>query len=125
MPSYFAFEQEDPKGRRHEFIFALEDEAKVLAARTILADPHGFKKAVSGTIVERPVWYNPGWSFHLAPDSIGFFELAAEVCDANVTWVEEHLGEIGGSALPQMFWCPWSSRLVREVFPSRPPEACP
>jgi hypothetical protein len=35
--------------------------------------------------------------------------------DANVTYVEEHLAEIGGSTLPRNFWCPWSSRLFAEV----------
>jgi hypothetical protein len=38
-----------------------------------------------------------------------------EVCDADVTYVEEHLDEAGGSTLPHSFWCPWSPKLVAEV----------
>jgi hypothetical protein len=59
--------------------------------------------------------YNPDWSFHLDPATIGFFEFQVEVCDANVTYIEEHLDEVGGSLLARSFWCPWSSRLVAEV----------
>lgn len=115
MAAYFAFEQTDPKGVLHEFIFMLTDEAKIKEARDILANPRSMKRQVQGTIVRKRADYNPKWSFHLDPPTIGFFELQMEVCDANVTYVEEHLDEIGGSTLPKFFWCPWSSKLVREV----------
>jgi hypothetical protein len=51
----------------------------------------------------------------MAPDTIGFFEMQIEVCDANSNYVEEHLDEVGGSFLPKSFWCPWSSTLAAEV----------
>ncbi|WP_433227073.1 hypothetical protein [Microtetraspora malaysiensis] len=37
------------------------------------------------------------------------------VCDATIPYVEDHLDEAGGAFLPGLVWCPWSSRLVREV----------
>lgn len=49
----------------------------------------------------------------------GLFEMQIEVCDANVTYVEEHLDEVGGGFLPKSFWCPWSSELEAEI-PVRP-----
>lgn len=120
MQAYFVFAQEDPGGAAKEFVFAVDDPAIAQEARRIIADPSSTKRQVSGTIVPTRAWYNPSWSFHLDPNSISFFELAAEVCDANVTWVEDNLAIIGGSALPGMHWCPWSSKLQREVFPSQP-----
>jgi len=54
-------------------------------------------------------------SSHLEPDSISSFELAAEVCDANVTYVEKYLADVGSDSLPGNAWCPWSSRLNAEL----------
>ena len=115
MAAYFSFQQEAPDGDMHEFVFKLVSAAKIDEARQILANPSATKVHVLGTIVASPAPYNPAWSFHLEPDSISFFELAAEVCDANVTYVEKHLADVGGAFLPGNAWCPWSSRLSAEV----------
>lgn len=115
MSAYFAFEQTSPKGELKHFVFRLDDVAKILEARQILGDTELIKAHVQGTIIPKAADYNPDWSFHLDPKTIGFFEMQMEVCDANVTYVEEHLDEVGGSLLPRSFWCPWSSRLVAEV----------
>lgn len=112
----FEFRQVDPKGKEHSFVFKLTNTTKIEEARAIIAGAAPLKVHVQGTIISRQAPYNPQWSFHLAPDSIGFFEFQIEVCDANVTYVQEHLDEIGGSFLPRSFWCPWSSRLVREII---------
>jgi hypothetical protein len=115
MEAYFVFEQESPSGEVKEFIIKLIQESKIQEARQIIDDGKTIKKHVHGTIVKTRVAYNPNWSFHLDPASIGFFELQIEVCDANVTYIEEHLDDIGGSMLPKCFWCPWSSILKREI----------
>lgn len=115
MSAYFVFEQLSPNRELKEFVFELQDLAKIAEAREILANPNSIKVHVQGTIIAKPADYNPGWSFHLKPDSISFFGIQREGCDANVTYVEEHLEEIGGSTLPNNFWCPWSSKLVREI----------
>ena len=111
----FAFAQTDPKGLEQIFIFELRDPARIAKARAIIANSSALKRHVQGTVISRPAPYNPGWSFHLAPESIVFFEIQIEVCDANVTYVQDHLDEVGGSFLPKSVRCPWSSRLVREV----------
>lgn len=116
MIAYFAFEQSSPDGVVNDFIFKLTSEVKIIEAREILANPLSLKHHVQGSIIIGKASYNPKWSFHLDPDSIGFFEIQAEVCDANVTFVENHLDEIGCSTLPQNFWCPWSSKICREVI---------
>jgi hypothetical protein len=68
-----------------------------------------------GRIVKRPADYNPGWSFHINPDTISFFDFAIEVCDASPSYVEDHLDEACGAFLPGCYWCPWSSRLKEEI----------
>lgn len=112
--AYFVFEQSSPEGLTKQFVFKLIDPAKIAEARAIVAEGRR-NDSVQGTVIQRQVPYNPYWSFHLAPNSIGFFEWQIEVCDANVTYVEAHLEEVGGSFLPRSFWCPWSSKLVSEV----------
>ena len=118
MSVYFAFHQTSPMGETKTFVFQLDDARRIAEARAILKDPASIKGHVQGTVIPVPAAYNPGWSFHLDPASIGFFEMQIEVCDSNVTYVEEHLEEIGGSFLPNSFWCPWSSRLIAEVSES-------
>ncbi len=115
MKAYFAFEQISPAGELKQFVFQLQDPAKIKEARRILASGDQLKMHVQGKIVPSPIDYNPGWAFHLNPDTISFFEFQIEVCDANVAYVEEHLDEVGGAFLPNSFWCPWSSRLSKEV----------
>ena len=41
--------------------------------------------------------------------------MAIEVCDASMQYVEDHLDEACGMLLPTCLWCPWSSKVVREV----------
>jgi len=113
--AYFIFIQEAPDLKINMFCFKLFDDAKIAEGRRILADTMAPDRQVQGTIVQKKAAYNPNWSYHLDPDTITFFERQIEVCDANMTYVEEHLDEIGGSTLPRSFWCPWSSRLAAEV----------
>jgi hypothetical protein len=115
MAAYFVFEQAAPKGENKLFVFKLVDSEKIDEARWIIQNKQSTKVHVQGTIVKSKAPYNPEWSFHVDPSSVDFFEIQIEVCDANVTYVEDHLEEVGGGTLPRSFWCPWSSRLTREV----------
>ncbi len=114
MAAYFAFRQWSDK----EFIFELTDQGKIDHARKILSGEETSQVHVMGRIVKRAKGYNPGWSYHLDPTTVSFFEMAIEVCDAEMGYVEDHLDEACGAFLPGCHWCPWSSRLVREVTPS-------
>ncbi|MFY0563521.1 calmodulin [Archangium lansingense] len=115
MATYFAFEQ--PSSRGQEFIIELTDDATIQKARDILSGKEKNEVHVHGRIIKRQQPYNPRFSFHLDPTTIRFFSMAIEVCDASMTYVEEHLDEAGGAFLPGGHWCPWDSRLVREVTP--------
>lgn len=112
--AYFAFETIERPG---EFVFMLTNEERIAQARRILSGEEQMEVHVHGRIVKRPAPYNPRWSFHLDPDTIQFFTQAIEVCDANIQYVEDHLDEAGGAFLPGSHWCPWSSRLIKEVTP--------
>ncbi|OII66912.1 MULTISPECIES: calmodulin-binding protein [unclassified Streptomyces] len=100
---------------RQRFVIKLTDPARIGEARALLSS--GEDKHVMGRIVKRRAPYNARWSYHLAPDTINFFHYAVEVCDATIPYVEEHVAEVGGAFLPGGHWCPWTSRLVREVPP--------
>ena len=107
----FTFYQRDGQ----EFVFELTDEAKIAHARKVLAGEEQARVHVIGRIIKRKQDYNPKWDFYLDPGTIDFFEVAIEVCDANMSYVQDHLDEACGPFLPGCVWCPWDSRLVREV----------
>jgi len=70
---------------------------------------------VTGKIVKKKAPYNPNWDYHLSPDTISFFETSMEVCDANMRYVGDFINEACGAFLPGCVWCPWSSKLTKEV----------
>ncbi|MFY2559086.1 calmodulin [Corallococcus terminator] len=109
----FAFTQQSSPGT--EFIIELTDDKTISHARKILSGEETNEIHVHGRIIKRTQQYNPKFSFHLDPSTINFFTMAIEVCDANMRYVEDHLDEAGGAFLPGNHWCPWDSRLTREV----------
>ena len=101
--------------QNEEFIFELTDEAKIQHARNIVSGKEKNRVHVLGRIVKRKAPYNPKWDYYLDPQSIEFFQVAIEVCDANMEYVNDHLDEACGAFLPGCLWCPWDSRISREV----------
>jgi len=97
------------------FVIKLTDPVKIQQARDILSGKITDATHVMGTIIKAPADYNTPWSFNLDPASITFFGMATEVCDSSIQGVEDHLGEVGGSFLPNNRWCPWGSKLIEEV----------
>ncbi|MGE0121193.1 MAG: hypothetical protein AB7S71_23720 [Dongiaceae bacterium] len=110
--AYFAVEMGRPEDG---FVIKLTDPAKIAAARAMVAGAGTSGAHVMGTVVSRAESYNAPWQFHLDPASIDFFAFAIEVCDAATSYVDQHLPEVGGAFLPNRQWCPWSSRVAREV----------
>ena len=106
--------------RKDNFVVKLTDPAKIQKARDLVSGRDQSATQVTGIIVKQPACYNPPWSFHYEPDSIGFFDSAIEVCDASIAYTESFLSDAGGAFLPDNRWCPWGSRLLREI----PPPTC-
>jgi hypothetical protein len=100
---------------RDLFVIRLEDPQKAAYARRILHGEETRRTHVGGLVVSERASYNARWSYHLDPASINFFEMAIEVCDALIRYVEEHLAEVGGAFLPGCRWCPWTPKLTREI----------
>ncbi|MBT2235500.1 calmodulin [Nonomuraea sp. NEAU-A123] len=97
------------------FVVQLTDAVKIQHARNLLSGATTDEPHLMGRIVKRPAPYNYRWTYYLQPDRVEFFDYAIEVCDATIPYVEEHLDEAGGPFLPGLIWCPWTSRLVREL----------
>ncbi|GAA2724756.1 MULTISPECIES: calmodulin [Streptomyces] len=109
--AYFVFTQRPGQ----VFVFEVTDEEKIAHARKIVSGEETERVHVAGKIVKKKVSYNPDWDFHLDPASIQFFDQGIEVCDANMEYVEDHLDEACGAFLPGCQWCPWDSRVIREL----------
>jgi hypothetical protein len=99
------------------FTIRLVDSARIAEARRILRGDETLAIHVMGKVRRRRARWNRPWHVILAPRSIRFFEVAVEVCDAAIAAVEQHRSGIGGAYLPGRTWCPWGSRLLREVTP--------
>jgi hypothetical protein len=112
LEAYFALSDGSSK---KPFIILLRGAELVAHARAILRGNPDLASHVHGNIVATPAFYNPDWSFHLDPSSIGFFQVAIEVCDANIAYVEEKLIDVGTDFLPGNHWCPWSAKLTAEI----------
>ena len=112
-PRRFSFMQRADK----EFVFELTDPEKIQQALDILSGKETSRVHVMGRIVRSRRPYNPDWEYHLDPATISFFAMAIEVCDADMNYVQDHLDEAGGAFLPGFVWCPWNSKLRREVTP--------
>jgi hypothetical protein len=100
---------------RETFVFRLTDPDKIEHARRVISGEETENIHVIGRIAKVSVDYNRQWSYHLKPDTVDFFGNAFEICDATIPYVEDHLDEAGGAFLPGLVWCPWTSKVIREV----------
>jgi hypothetical protein len=89
------------------------DHARLLLTGTISDRPH-----IMGRLRKQKQDYNKEYDFHLDPSTVAFFDMAIEVCDAAPQYVNDHLDEACGAFLPGCYWCPWASKLVREIIPA-------
>jgi uncharacterized protein (TIGR03437 family) len=113
-PAYFTvYDIND--GNDLTFVVQITDPVTVQQARALLTLPESDRLHVQGTVVKAPASFNAPWGFHVDPVSVGFFETAVEVCDANAQYVQDHLTEVGEAFLPGNHWCPWNSKLLAEI----------
>ncbi|MFF0292220.1 calmodulin [Kitasatospora sp. NPDC004614] len=99
-----------------EFVFRLDDEQKIRHARAVLAGLETSKVHVQGRVVAEKSDHNPDWNFHLAPDSITFFDEADDDCDASAHYVAMQLDRVGEEGfLPDGIWAPARSKITREL----------
>lgn len=123
--AYFAFIETHQKTRLpHEFVFAVTNPIVIQRLRDILdgtyqeSDVH-----INGKIILSRADYNEEWPFHLDPNTVDTFNSSIEHCDADPFEIEDHLSLVGRSDpddpdagfLTDYYWCPYDSRLIREV----------
>ena len=85
-----------PDSSNEIFLVQLHDRELVNHARKLLDGTKTSDARIAGTVIKTPTDYNIGWSYHLAPKSIFFFELSAEVGDSTMRFIDDHLAEVGG-----------------------------
>jgi hypothetical protein len=110
-PAYFVMT--DVTGEH--FVIKLITPGDIRHARDLVEGRTTDRPSVMGLISTRPARYNPEWGYHLRPGTISFFDLATEVCDATIPYVEEHLNQVGTDFLPGNRWCDWSSHLIAQL----------
>ena len=112
----------NPDNTAEHYVARIVNEDAIATARAEiekgegLGDVVGGWQIISGTIAKTTADWNPDWSFHLIPETVFFDEFFIEVCDATVVFVEENLDIAGGAFLPGLQWCPWGTRVLRELL---------
>ena len=114
----------NPDNTDNHFVARLVQKVAIEDARAELNKTSGFR-IIAGTVDKSPAAWNPGWSFHLTPETVFFADFFIEMCDANVTFVEENLAEAGADFLPNLQWCPWGTRVLQELSNDRSAPTAP
>lgn len=93
------------------FHVRIVDPARIERARRILngAEP---QLIVTGRLAAGDDGVNEPWSWHLVPGTVGFAEVAIELCDGKPSFVEAELDYWLNTV---QTYCPWSSRIVAEL----------
>jgi hypothetical protein len=89
------------------FRILLRDPVKIAEAAALVG--RGGRKIVAGRLRAGNGGFNPGWSWHLEPESVELVDAAVEVCDgcphdvqADPGYWIDNLGR----------YCPWSSEII-------------
>jgi hypothetical protein len=73
------------------FVIELRDPETIEHARALLDGSDSSDPLIAGIVAKSAADYNIGWSYHLEPDSIFFFEFSTEVGDSTMRYIEDHL----------------------------------
>lgn len=100
------------------FVVRTSDPAVLQVADSLLALPAESRNMlVIGPIDRGDEGYNRPWNWHFKTNQWTFAEAAIELCDGMPSYVHQHLDEwldtVGS-------YCPWSSRLEKELLPGEP-----
>ena len=101
-----------------QFVVRTNDEQVLHVADSLLGLPTASRNMlVIGPIDRGDEGYNKPWNWHFKTSQWTFAEAAIELCDGMPSYVHAHLDEwlqaVGS-------YCPWSSRLERELKPGEP-----
>ena len=92
------------------FVMKVVDKEDLDHARSVVYGFGEVRTHVAGQVSLAPASWNPGWSFHVVPGTVSYWEQALEICDAAIAWVNVHGGPAPGGG-----WCPWWSEILYEL----------
>ena len=98
-----------------EFVIRLTNEQRIAEARRILSGEETMSTHVMGRIRKRAGRLQPGLVIPPRPGHRHLLHDGHRGMRRQHHYVDDHLDEACGPFLPGCFWCPWSSRLTREV----------
>ncbi|MFJ6636246.1 hypothetical protein ACIQMR_33475 [Streptomyces sp. NPDC091376] len=92
---------------REPYSVRVEDEGQIEHAKGLLRGESGDEAVPHGKIVRSPSADNPGYGWHIAPESFSFVSIGSIKCDSVPHMVMEgtEVWEFG-------YYCPWSARVV-------------
>lgn len=120
-PGYFEMDDSGEITPGSRFVFRSDDPTVIYHARRLISGASDCNAKVMANTFLGTEPYNPNWRFHI-DGPIRFFGsnvFAPDHCDRLVLEIEGNLGAwcpARGGSLCQL-WCPWHSRLVRELDP--------
>ena len=111
---FYEFTHQD-KQNDYRFVAKTSDPEVIDRIEEELTKPFEERRLhINGDIARGQKHYNSRWSWHFVPGQWSMVELSVEVCDGRPQMVEEDLDywidQVG-------YFCPWSSRVLREVDP--------
>ncbi|MDR8394575.1 hypothetical protein NC796_25745 [Aliifodinibius sp. S!AR15-10] len=111
---YYEFTHQDEE-INYSFIAKTSNPDVIANVEEELAKPFDERSMhINGDIARGNDGYNQGWSWHFLPEQWDLASVSTEVCDGRPGMVEEDLDywvdQVG-------YFCPWSSRVLREVDP--------
>ncbi|MDZ7691860.1 MAG: hypothetical protein U5K69_12155 [Balneolaceae bacterium] len=112
---YFEFRHEND-AIDYTMVAATSDPDVIAKLEQELQKPFGDRnRHINGDIARGNKAYNGQWSWYFIPNEWDLVEASVEVCDGRPGMVEENIDywvdQVG-------YFCPWSSRVVREVTPT-------
>jgi hypothetical protein len=96
------------------YIVRITDPTTIELARKEVNKQSGYS-IVSGTIQKQPAVWNPNWTFFVRPSTVGLGQIFSQTCDVSVKYIQLDLQDAGGTYLPNLYWCPSNSRILREL----------
>jgi hypothetical protein len=96
---------ENPDGET--FRALIRDPTVIATAESLVGA--GQQQILNGALVAGDGGFNAPWSWHLDPETVGFTDLAIELCDGCPLFIEEDLEywlDVVGR------YCPWSTEVV-------------
>lgn len=110
--AYFVFSD-----GRNTFAVQLLDPAMIGHARGLIDGSIIDGAHIGGIVTVGPADYNVGWSYHITPDNVSFYDMSAEIGDAPIFDVEEFVqsGRPVEEYLPHNSWTSWATYVLREL----------